>query len=348
MFGRNSALNLSFPVAAKTGTTDDFRDNWTLGYTPDLATGVWVGNADYTPMVNTSGLSGAAPIWSQYMERAVPYVSGGNPRPFTRPAGIVDKVICATSGTEPSNWCREQRTEIFASDQPPLPPGKDLYRKTRLDTWTGLEASDACDDFTEELDTFNTGGDPWAEKWLDSGAGKDWLDSHGLPREVAFAPQRECNNNDPHPTIEFRGWKDGDIVSSYIIDIKAVISAPNGIDRWTLEYGLGKEPDQWNQIAEGRGAVEDQTTLLNWNMQDQNIGGEAITLRIYVTGDRGYAERKITLGLQLPTPTPTVTPTATLPLPTDTPTPTSTATNTPGPTDTPTPTPSPSATPTPP
>ena len=60
MFGFNSPLNLSFPVAAKTGTTNDIRDNWTLGYTPDLVTGVWIGNADYTPMVNSSGLSGAA------------------------------------------------------------------------------------------------------------------------------------------------------------------------------------------------------------------------------------------------------------------------------------------------
>ena len=49
MFGSNSALNLPFQVAAKTGTSNDFRDNWTLGYTPDLVTGVWVGNADYTP-----------------------------------------------------------------------------------------------------------------------------------------------------------------------------------------------------------------------------------------------------------------------------------------------------------
>ncbi|MBN1451829.1 MAG: transglycosylase domain-containing protein, partial [Anaerolineales bacterium] len=355
MFGSNSALNLSFPVAAKTGTTDDFRDNWTLGYTPDLATGVWVGNADYTPMVNTSGVSGAAPIWSQFMELAVPYASGGNPTPFARPAGIVDKIICATSGTEPSNWCREQRSEIFVADQPPLPPGKDLYRKTRLDTWTGLEASDACNEFTDEQDVINTGSDPWAEQWLRSGAGRDWLEAHGIPRDVAFAPQRECSNNDPQPTIEFRGWKDGDTVTDYVIDIKAIISAPDGINRWTLEYGLGNEPDEWKQIAEGRDPVEDQTTLLNWNLQEENIGGNAVTLRIYVTGDRGYAERKITLGLQLPTPTPSSTPTPTAtqpPLPTDTPTPTSTSTTIPVATDTPTatatatPTPTPSATPT--
>jgi membrane peptidoglycan carboxypeptidase len=353
MFGSNSALNLSFPVAAKTGTSNDFRDNWTLGYTPDLVTGVWVGNADYTPMINTSGLSGAAPIWSQFMQAAVPYVSGGNPTPFSRPPGIVDKVICAISGTEPSNWCKEQRSEIFAADQPPLPPGQDLYRKTTLDTWTGLEASNACNEFTQEQDVINTGGDPWAGPWLKSGAGKDWLEEHGIPRDVAIAPQRECSNKDPQPTIEFRGWKDGDTVTDYVIDIKAVISAPDGIKNWTLEYGLGNDPQEWKQLADGKGAVEDQTTLLNWNLQEENIGGNAITLRLYVTGNQGFAERKITLGLQLPTPTPspTFTPTATQPpLPTDTPTPTPTATSIPvatdTPTATPTSTPSPSATPT--
>ena len=87
MFGRNSLLNLPFQVAAKTGTTNDFRDNWTLGYTPDLVTGVWVGNADYTPMVNTTGLTGAAPIWSSFMQYAVPIVSNGAPTSFTIPPG---------------------------------------------------------------------------------------------------------------------------------------------------------------------------------------------------------------------------------------------------------------------
>jgi membrane peptidoglycan carboxypeptidase len=348
MFGSNSALNLSFQVAAKTGTTNDFRDNWTLGYTPDLVTGVWVGNADYTPMVNTSGLSGAAPIWSQFMQIAVPYVSGGDPRPFVRPAGIVDKVICATSGTEPSNWCKNQRSEIFAADQPPLPSGKDLYRRTTLDTWTGLEASEACKDFTDEQNVFNTGGDPWAVRWLESGAGKDWLEAHGLPRNGAIAPQRECTVNDPRPTVEFRGLNDGDTITESPVDVRAVINATDGIKSWTLDYGPGNDPDQWSQIADGKNAVDNPTTLLNWEVSD--VGGDTVTLRLYVTGEKGYAERKITLRLQLPTPTPTPTlsPTATVPAPTDTPTPTVTQT-VPAPTNTPTPsaTPVPSATSTP-
>ncbi|MEM5775981.1 MAG: penicillin-binding transpeptidase domain-containing protein, partial [Anaerolineaceae bacterium] len=150
MFGANSVLALPFSVAAKTGTTNDFRDNWTMGYTPDLAVGVWVGNADYTPMVNTTGLTGAAPIWANFMQMAVPQLTGGNPTPFQRPAGIVERVVCAFSGAEPSEWCPEQRTELFAYDQ--LPPNKDedLWKRVTVDTWTGLRASAACSDYVDD------------------------------------------------------------------------------------------------------------------------------------------------------------------------------------------------------
>jgi membrane peptidoglycan carboxypeptidase len=349
MFGRNSALNLPFPAAAKTGTTDDFRDNWTMGYTPDLAVGVWVGNADYTPMVSTSGLSGAAPIWSQFMQIAVPYVTGGSPKPFVRPAGMIDKVICAISGTEPSNRCQNQRNEIFAADQPPLPASKDLFRRATLDTWTGLEASNACKEFTDELNVFNTGGDPWAAKWLESGEGKDWLESQGLPRNGAIAPERECAPGDAQPTIEFHGVNDGDTIAKDKVEISAVINASDGIKSWSLEYGNGDNPDQWAQIAAGENVVDRPTPLLTWDVA--NLGTDTVSLRLYVTGEKGYAERKITLKLNLPTPTPTQTqtPTVTVPVPTDTPTPSATPTI-PGPSATPTAsfTPFPSDTPTPP
>jgi penicillin-binding protein 1C len=67
-FGAESPLKLSRPAAAKTGTTSDWRDNWTLGYTPYLVAGVWAGNSDGHPMKRTSGLTGAAPIWHDFME----------------------------------------------------------------------------------------------------------------------------------------------------------------------------------------------------------------------------------------------------------------------------------------
>jgi membrane peptidoglycan carboxypeptidase len=60
-------------VAAKTGTTDNFTDNWTIGYTPDVVVGVWTGNADNSPMVNSIGITGAAPIWHSIIEYASGY-----------------------------------------------------------------------------------------------------------------------------------------------------------------------------------------------------------------------------------------------------------------------------------
>ena len=129
MFGTNSLLNLPFPVAAKTGTSNDFRDNWTLGYTPDLVTGVWIGNADYSPMVNTTGLSGAAPIWSQFMQYAVPRLTGGAVTPFIRPMGIMDRVVCQISGTDPSTSARRSTPKSSPATSRRPAAGQDLWRK---------------------------------------------------------------------------------------------------------------------------------------------------------------------------------------------------------------------------
>lgn len=67
-FGTGSALALSRPAAVKTGTTDDWRDNWTVGYTRYLVAGVWAGNTDGRPTKDSSGVLGAAPIWNSFME----------------------------------------------------------------------------------------------------------------------------------------------------------------------------------------------------------------------------------------------------------------------------------------
>ena len=306
-FGRNSALNLSFPVAAKTGTTNDIRDNWTMGYTPDLATGVWVGNADYTPMVSSSGLSGAAPIWSQFMEFAVPYLTNGAPTPFNRPAGIVDKIVCRLSGTEPSNSCEGQYTEVFASDQPPLPPGKDLARRIKIDLWTGLEASDACKGPTDEVVVLNV-TDKWARDWLGTEDGRFWLEDHGLPRKPYYAPDRECSADDPQPIIEIN-LNDGEVITSPMLDIKGSATADEGFKKWVLEYGLGAEPAEWIVLKESNSPIKNDTLYL-WDLSTMPNG--IISLRLTLIGDKAEVEKRITLNLSLPTPTvPSPTPTAT-------------------------------------
>jgi penicillin-binding protein 1C len=70
-FGTNSPLRLTIPAAVKTGTTTSFRDNWTIGYSKYLLVGVWVGNSNGQPMKNTTGVTGAAPIWRDFMEEVV-------------------------------------------------------------------------------------------------------------------------------------------------------------------------------------------------------------------------------------------------------------------------------------
>jgi 1A family penicillin-binding protein len=109
-FGPNSPLKLSRPAAAKTGTTDDFKDNWTIGYTSQLVTGVWVGNADNTPMRGTTGLTGAAPIWHDFMEFALAPLPVD---PLSPPPGLVKVALARDSGRLWVEGCPEPRTDEY-------------------------------------------------------------------------------------------------------------------------------------------------------------------------------------------------------------------------------------------
>ena len=337
MFGTNSVLALPFLAAAKTGTTNDYRDNWTVGYTPDLAVGVWVGNADYTPMQNTTGLTGAAPIWANFMQFAVPQLTGGSATAFQRPAGIVERVVCSFSGAEPSEWCPDQRTELFAYDQ--LPPNRDddLWKRVTVDTWTGLRASAACSDYVDEKIAMNV-TDESARKWLrETDEGRNWASDHGFDDPIFFVPERDCQLSDARPTIQFAAMKDGDTLTVNPLDIYLVVNTPDDLRRWRLEYGLGDEPVEWkpllmDQIAQ----YQNPEMVYSWDVTD--IPSGRITLRIYMESTEDtYAERRIHINLQVPTPTPTLTPTATM-------TPTITVTPSPSLTPTITVTPSPTAT----
>ncbi|MAS36931.1 MAG: penicillin-binding protein [Anaerolineaceae bacterium] len=137
-FGTNSALDIGRPAAAKTGTTTDFRDNWVMGYTPNLVVGVWVGNADNTPMTDVTGVSGAGPIWNLFMRR----VLAGQPEvAFTRPDGIVSQEVCALSGLLPTPACPRRRVERFIEGTQPTETDN-IYQTFTIDRTSGLLADD--------------------------------------------------------------------------------------------------------------------------------------------------------------------------------------------------------------
>ncbi len=126
-FGADSVLALpDRPAAVKTGTTTDWHDNWTVGYTPDLVTGVWVGNADNTPMLRISGITGAAPIWHDVMDAALRSVA---PRPFALPPGMVRETVCQGTGLPlapaPAATCADRTDALFiAGTQPGVGSGQ--------------------------------------------------------------------------------------------------------------------------------------------------------------------------------------------------------------------------------
>ena len=342
MFGANSVLKLPFSSAVKTGTTNDSRDNWTVGYTPDLAVGVWVGNADNSAMQGTSGVTGAAPIWSTFMQMAVPYLTNNSPTDFTRPTDVEDHIICAASGTEPSDHCHDQRTEVFAKGQPPLSKDHDLWQDMYFDTWNHLQASSQCSNFVEQIYTLNI-TDASAIKWITTtDQGKAWAKSMNFPDPITFAPSRACTSSDPQPTLNFVNLVDNQSINQSPLQIQAVINATANFKDYSLQFGYGDSPSIWMPIVAAGGSPSGQMQIIaNWDISTLQQG--RITLELVMNSTTGgYAKKDVHIDLMMPTPTPTQTPTptATLPqtaTPTITITPTATETAAVIPSETPTP-----------
>ncbi|OIP70217.1 MAG: penicillin-binding protein 1C [Oscillatoriales cyanobacterium CG2_30_40_61] len=101
-FGIDSVLNLPFPVAVKTGTSSNYRDTWTVGFTTDYTVATWVGNFDGEGMENVSGVTGAAPLWNRILLHLHEIKEPTN---FPSPEGLVQLPICATTGLRPTADC---------------------------------------------------------------------------------------------------------------------------------------------------------------------------------------------------------------------------------------------------
>ncbi len=122
-FGSGGSLDFPFRVAAKTGTSQAYRDNWTIGFTRDVTVGVWVGNFDRGALRNSTGVTGAGPVFHSVMLAAVKRVRGrvpiGDFSPLLVPPAEVEAVtICALSGLRPSTYCPARTTEWLPVDAP--------------------------------------------------------------------------------------------------------------------------------------------------------------------------------------------------------------------------------------
>ncbi len=121
IFGRGGSLEFPFTVAAKTGTSQAYRDNWAVGFTPDVTVGVWVGNFDRAPMRGSSGVTGAGPIFHEVMTAAVErFGRSRDPlAPVLAPPPTVHRQsICAMSGLPAGDACPTRVDEWVPNETP--------------------------------------------------------------------------------------------------------------------------------------------------------------------------------------------------------------------------------------
>ena len=340
-FGCPNTLELpGRPAAAKTGTTNDFRDAWTVGYTPDLAAGIWVGNNDNSEMDHVPGSVGAAPIWNAFMTRALEQTP---PRDFSRPQGIVNKEVCSLSGTEPSPYCPDRNWEIFSAEN--LPPGSshDWFQRVEIDRFTGKRANQFCR--TNVVEKVMLVLDE-----VEDADGRAWLRQWAAENGYDVAPQDYCTASAKSEQVQLLRPEEGAEVYGEV-EIFGTVTLEN-LERFEITYGYSEHPEAWGRVGGPYTLPADNEKLALWNTEGLEPYRYTLRLVAYTT-DKQQFEDRVIVEVVGPTPTPTLTPSAT---PTETPTPsvtptlewTATATLTPLPTYTQTPEPvPPTLTPTP-
>jgi penicillin-binding protein 1C len=241
IFGANSALY--FPgktVAAKTGTTSDFKDGWTMGYTPNITTGVWVGNNDGTVMNKGEAVIAAGPIFHQYMAAIL---ANQPDQPFTRPSGIVDATVDKYSNKLPSPSSGEQITDIFASWQVPKVQD-DVHVSVRVCKSNGLLADDSIPDNLAEFRSYINIHSEFPDKPNWEGPVRAWAEAAGLN---VPPPTDKCTLNNIVPKVSITSPGKGASVSGSF-NISASASSDYGVkdvEFFIDNISVGKTTDNY-------------------------------------------------------------------------------------------------------
>jgi penicillin-binding protein 1C len=151
-FGEGTVLDFPFDVAAKTGTSKGFRDNWTVGFTRQVTVAAWVGNFDGSPMQATSGITGAGPLFHVAMEAAMrgrtaePLRLDRRDRSGEEPAesALVAVEVCPLSGGRPTHACPTATREWMAPQAAERLEPCAMHESVAVDLRNGLRAGPAC------------------------------------------------------------------------------------------------------------------------------------------------------------------------------------------------------------
>ncbi len=263
-FGYPSVLDLSNnrPAAVKTGTTNDNKDNWTLGFTPDYVVGVWVGNTDNHAMDHTvTGLTGAAPIWHDVME----YLNQDKPiREFERPDGLEEHAVCQVDGLLPNGVC-PSISELFLPDTVPTQQDT-IVQKFPINKETGkiAVAGTPADKIEERIMYVFP---PQAQDWYTALTDEEKARTPQAPSEFDTQYGGVIASGDVAITAPANGGYVSPLLNNGNVEVRGNAKGGN----WTaykLFFGAGFDvaADKWQQIGPDHNNQVDNNVLENWNL----------------------------------------------------------------------------------
>lgn len=258
MFGRNNVLELPDMIAAaKTGTSNDWRDSWAMGYTNDVTIGVWVGNNDGAPMDEVAGSNGAGLIWRDLM---IAYNAGRPPQPFARPPGIEEAPVCADTGGKPGAACPRPTSELFIAGTAPTKVDV-VYQKVRV----GGDGSCLAQPYTPASQVREVEYPLYPPEF------REWAARNAPqpPTEPCPPPQQLAQS-----VAILNPLGSSDVVSGTQVFVSGTARGP-----FTLEYGAGADPQDWKPIGQSAVAVEDGL-LGVWLLGGQPPGQYTLRLRV--------------------------------------------------------------------
>lgn len=299
VFGPNSYLIVpGKTVSVKTGTTDDKRDNWTVGYTKDAAVGVWVGNNDNSPMDPklASGVTGAAPIWNRVMRETLKDIPDES---VPVPDNVKAVQIDAFGGGLPKDGM-PTRSEYFLKGTEPTSVSP-IYKKIKLSRSDNSKLASVIEIATgnydekefyvfTEKDPISTDGKNRFQEAINS-----WVYGQSDPK---YKPPRETNSADPNQVI-VSIKKPGDMseIDENNVEVRAEASAVKGIKKMEIYVD-----DSLKTTIDNNSSLDETLTL--------DAGIHKIRVRAYNNDDHP-GDTEITIGVKVDPKsiTPTLSPT---------------------------------------
>jgi 1A family penicillin-binding protein len=275
MFGPGNVMEMpdGRAAAVKTGTSNDWKDSWAVGFTPDITVGVWVGNSDSSPMQEVAGANGAGTIWRAIMDL---YHQGRSPQPFARPAGISSATICADTGALAGDACPNPLDELFIAGTEPKTSDVVLRKLRVAGDGSCLAASYTPADQAHEQ-TFVAYPPEF----------HDWAVAAGIPQPpMVFCPPPLPNASGPaaaspgaNPNADATLAAITQPAASAPITLTQVFVRGSAHGAYTLEVGSGRDPESWQPISGGGLGVTDGI-LGVWQTSGLAPGEYTLRLRV--------------------------------------------------------------------